>query len=119
MRPDTRVEFYNTTINYITKTSKMSRGSFTYDYALHFDTTTGIGVDDMFLLMSCWSSTLGTRDLSVPQRIRETFRAAGIGITITSLTDSLAFAIGASSVFISVRNFCLYSGLTPSPLTDT
>ncbi|KAK7501184.1 hypothetical protein BaRGS_00007669 [Batillaria attramentaria] len=71
----------------------------------------GIGVDDMFLLMSSWSSTMGTRDLSVPRRIGATFRAAGIGITITSITDFLAFAIGASSVFLSVRNFCLYSGV--------
>ncbi|XP_076441426.1 patched domain-containing protein 3-like [Babylonia areolata] len=71
----------------------------------------GIGVDDMFLLMSGWSSTQGQRDLSVPERIGATFRAAGIGITITSITDFLAFAIGSTSVFLSVRNFCIYSGV--------
>ncbi|KAL8580373.1 hypothetical protein ACOMHN_037472 [Nucella lapillus] len=71
----------------------------------------GIGVDDMFLLMAGWSSTQGQRDLTVPRRIGSTFRAAGIGITITSITDFLAFAIGSTSVFLSVRNFCIYSGV--------
>ncbi|KAK7479950.1 hypothetical protein BaRGS_00028777, partial [Batillaria attramentaria] len=71
----------------------------------------GIGVDDMFLLMAAWSGTLGNRDLSIPERLGSTIRAAGIGITITSLTDGLAFAVGTVSVFESVRNFCFYTGV--------
>ncbi|XP_046556092.1 LOW QUALITY PROTEIN: patched domain-containing protein 3-like [Haliotis rubra] len=71
----------------------------------------GIGVDDMFLLMSSWADTYPHHDMSVANRIGMTFASAGIGITITSLTDLLAFIIGTSSVFISVRNFCVYTGV--------
>ncbi|CAG5117285.1 unnamed protein product [Candidula unifasciata] len=73
--------------------------------------TLGIGVDDMFLLMSSWSETLSITDLTIPERIGTVYRKAGIGITITSVTDFLAFAIGASSIFRSVRNFCIYTGV--------
>ena len=44
----------------------------------------GIGVDDMFLLMSGWSETLSVSDLTVPERIGTMFKKVGIGITITS-----------------------------------
>ncbi|XP_046340750.2 patched domain-containing protein 3-like [Haliotis rufescens] len=71
----------------------------------------GIGVDDMFLLMSSWAETYPHRDKSVASRMGMTFASAGIGITITSLTDLLAFLTGVSSVFLSVRNFCLYTGV--------
>ncbi|XP_070195831.1 patched domain-containing protein 3-like [Littorina saxatilis] len=71
----------------------------------------GIGVDDMFLLMSSWSETLHQPDLSVPDRVSMTLSVAGVGMTVTSLTDFLAFMIGYSSVFFSVRNFCLYAGV--------
>ncbi|XP_046556187.1 patched domain-containing protein 3-like [Haliotis rubra] len=71
----------------------------------------GIGVDDMFLLMSSWAETYPLRDQTVASRMGKTFASAGIGITITSLTDLLAFVIGVSSVFLSVRNFCLYTGV--------
>ncbi|XP_048240441.1 patched domain-containing protein 3-like [Haliotis rufescens] len=71
----------------------------------------GIGVDDMFLLMSSWAETYPHRDKTVASRMGMTFASAGIGITITSLTDLLAFLTGVSSVFLSVRNFCLYTGV--------
>ncbi|KAK3767199.1 hypothetical protein RRG08_018069 [Elysia crispata] len=71
----------------------------------------GIGVDDVFLLMSGWSETLSMPDLSVPERIGTVFKKAGIGITITSVTDFLAFLIGSTSVFLSVKNFCIYTGV--------
>lgn len=71
----------------------------------------GIGVDDMFLLMSAWGETIHLQDLSVPDRVGITFSKAGIGITITSLTDFLAFLIGITSDFIVVRQFCIYTGM--------
>nr|KAG5690493.1 hypothetical protein BaRGS_033333 [Batillaria attramentaria] len=69
----------------------------------------GIGVDDMFLMMSSWSETIPQTDLSVPDRVGATLAGAGIGITITSVTDVLAFAIGTTSVFRSVTSFSLYA----------
>ncbi|XP_053399181.1 patched domain-containing protein 3-like [Mercenaria mercenaria] len=69
----------------------------------------GIGVDDMFMLMS--GITNADYELDVEARIGETMKTSGVSITITSLTDLLAFAAGASSIFLSVRNFCIYSGI--------
>ncbi|XP_060574340.1 patched domain-containing protein 3-like [Ruditapes philippinarum] len=69
----------------------------------------GIGVDDMFMLISGITNT--DYSSSTEDRIGETMKTSGISITITSLTDLLAFAAGASSVFLSVRNFCIYAGV--------
>ncbi|KAK7485291.1 hypothetical protein BaRGS_00023542 [Batillaria attramentaria] len=71
----------------------------------------GIGVDDMFLLMSAWAESQNERGLDVPGRVGSTFAKAGVGITITSLTDFLAFLIGFTSEFIAVRHFCVFTGV--------
>ncbi|XP_076462743.1 patched domain-containing protein 3-like [Babylonia areolata] len=70
----------------------------------------GIGVDDMFLMMSAWGESIALKT-DVPHRVGSTFSKAGIGITITTLTDFLAFLIGISSSFIAVRQFCIYTAL--------
>ncbi|ESO12453.1 hypothetical protein HELRODRAFT_93299 [Helobdella robusta] len=69
----------------------------------------GIGVDDMLQLLIEWRkvSATSTQD----ERLSNTLRSAAVSITITSLTDLLAFCIGATSPFLSVRNFCACSGL--------
>jgi len=68
----------------------------------------GIGIDDMFILMAGLADApVSTK---IEERLRHTMKTSGVAITITSLTDLLAFCIGASSVFISVRNFCIYTG---------
>ena len=38
------------------------------------------------------------------------YKHAGVAITVTTLTDVLAFGISASSDYISVRTFCIYTG---------
>ncbi|XP_055886577.1 patched domain-containing protein 3-like isoform X2 [Biomphalaria glabrata] len=73
--------------------------------------TLGIGVDDMFLLMGTWSEITAIKDISIEERIGLVFKKAGVGITITSLTDFLAFVVGSLSVFKSVKNFCIYTGV--------
>ena len=70
--------------------------------------TSGVGVDDMFILMSGWRQTDVTKN--VEERISETLRSSAISVTITSLTDLLAFCIGATSPFLSVKTFCIYTG---------
>ena len=75
----------------------------------------GIGVDDMFLMMSSWSESLpsnaGEQTVEqVPKILGKTLASACIGMTITSLTDFFAFVIGTTSVFTSVTNFSLYAG---------
>lgn len=71
-----------------------------------------MGVDDMFILMSGWRQTDIKQDIET--RVANTFRSSAISVTITSLTDLLAFSIGATSPFLSVRNFCVYTGQSMS-----
>ncbi|CAC5403641.1 unnamed protein product [Mytilus coruscus] len=68
----------------------------------------GIGVDDMFILLSCLADT-NCKD-SIENRIGTTLKHGGTAITITSLTDIIAFCAGAASVFPSVRHFSWYTG---------
>ncbi|KAK3609460.1 hypothetical protein CHS0354_020396 [Potamilus streckersoni] len=68
----------------------------------------GIGVDDMFILLSGLSDAQEKE--TVEEKIADTMRKSGVAITITSLTDLLAFIAGATSAFLGVRNFCIYTG---------
>ncbi|XP_070196540.1 patched domain-containing protein 3-like [Littorina saxatilis] len=75
----------------------------------------GIGIDDMFLLMSAWSENLPSNENEqtvdfVPTILGKTFASAAVGVTITSLTDFIAFLFGTMSVFMSVTNFSLFAG---------
>lgn len=62
----------------------------------------------MFLLMSGMAEALHTTDIKEKMEIM--LKSSGISITITSFTDLLAFGIGATSAFVSIRNFCIYTG---------
>lgn len=61
----------------------------------------GIGIDDMFVIVQCWSN-LNKEEMkrSLPVRIGITMKHAGVSITITSVTDFAAFAVGATTVII-------------------
>uniref|UniRef100_A0A671KZV3 Patched domain containing 3 n=1 Tax=Sinocyclocheilus anshuiensis TaxID=1608454 RepID=A0A671KZV3_9TELE len=67
----------------------------------------GIGVDDMFIMLSNWQQTKVKNP--VEKRMAETFKEAAMFITITTLTDVLGFYIGLLSEFRSVQAFCLYT----------
>ncbi|WAQ97489.1 PTHD3-like protein [Mya arenaria] len=67
----------------------------------------GIGVDDMFILLSGLVSAGFSG--SSEQRFGTMMRHSGVAITITSLTNIIAFGCGASSSFKSVRNFCVFT----------
>ncbi|XP_045201236.2 patched domain-containing protein 3-like [Mercenaria mercenaria] len=69
----------------------------------------GIGIDDMFILLSGLSEA--QKQATAEDKMAETLRISGVGITITSLTDLIAFMAGAGSSFIAVRNFCIYTGV--------
>ncbi|XP_076147253.1 patched domain-containing protein 3-like [Alosa pseudoharengus] len=68
----------------------------------------GIGVDDMFIMISCWQKT--KVKAKVEDRMAETYKEAAVSITITTLTDVLAFYIGLMTPFGSVQSFCMYTG---------
>lgn len=72
----------------------------------------GIGVDDMFVVVGSYQS-LSHHELSLPltQRMGKLLRHAGVSILVTSVTDILAFGIGATTVSVdfqvSIRLFKL------------
>ncbi|XP_061193753.1 patched domain-containing protein 3-like [Saccostrea echinata] len=72
----------------------------------------GIGIDDMFILMSGMADASPLTKVTIKDRMVFMMKKSGVAITITSLTDLLAFAIGATSVFKSIRNFCIYTGVS-------
>ncbi|KAM5158310.1 patched domain-containing protein 3-like [Mantella aurantiaca] len=68
----------------------------------------GVGVDDMFIMVSSWQQTRVRS--GVEERMGETYKEAAVSITITTLTDVLAFYIGIMTSFGSVQSFCIYAG---------
>ncbi|XP_063003675.1 patched domain-containing protein 3 [Elgaria multicarinata webbii] len=68
----------------------------------------GVGVDDMFIMVSCWQHTK-VKD-RVKDRMADTYAEAAVSVTITTLTDVLAFYIGIATSFPSVQSFCIYTG---------
>ncbi|XP_015275368.1 PREDICTED: patched domain-containing protein 3-like [Gekko japonicus] len=68
----------------------------------------GVGVDDMFILVSCWQQTK-VKD-GVKDRMADTYAEAAVSVTITTLTDVLAFYIGIATSFPSIQSFCIYTG---------
>ena len=69
----------------------------------------GIGIDDMFVIMQCFDNLSGAeRSEEIPAVISVTMRRAGVAITVTSLTDFLAFAIGGTTVLPALRSFCIF-----------
>ena len=67
----------------------------------------GIGVDDMFVMANAVDQT----DLkeSAYNRIHKALGHAGPAITITSVTNALAFAFGALSSLEALTSFCLFA----------
>ena len=59
----------------------------------------GIGIDDMFVSMQCFNNLKkDEEERPLPERFGLTMKRAGAAITITSLTDFLAFAVGGTTV---------------------
>ena len=73
----------------------------------------GVGIDDMFVMLSAWNRQLGKAE-TLAERMRETYKEAAVSITITSITNICSFGIGAIvPTFKVVSIFCTYvaSGL--------
>lgn len=75
---------------------------------MYLASISGIGIDDMFILLSGLSEAQSQNN--VEDKIAETLRISGVGVTITSLTDLIAFLSGAGSSFVAVKHFCIYTG---------
>ncbi|XP_053693061.1 patched domain-containing protein 3-like [Sabethes cyaneus] len=70
----------------------------------------GLGVDDMFVMMACYRKVHESHShLPLPERMGLMLKHAGASITVTSLTDIVAFAVGSITVMPSLQSFCIYA----------
>eukprot|EP01060_Flectonema_neradi_P015489 TRINITY_DN220_c0_g1_i5.p1 TRINITY_DN220_c0_g1~~TRINITY_DN220_c0_g1_i5.p1 ORF type:complete len:946 (+),score=204.35 TRINITY_DN220_c0_g1_i5:60-2897(+) len=67
----------------------------------------GIGVDDTFVIMDSWADESGIPNLK--DRMVSALRHAGPAITVTSVTDLVAFLSGSSTSLPALRDFCFYA----------
>ncbi|KAL0109067.1 hypothetical protein PUN28_014278 [Cardiocondyla obscurior] len=74
----------------------------------------GLGIDDIFVINASWRK-IHTDELNsnkpLTERIGLTLGHAGSAISITSLTDVVAFIIGASTILPSLQSFCIYAAV--------
>jgi len=69
-----------------------------------------VGVDSVFVIAAAFNRRPVTEPAG--ERVAHAMYDAGPAITLTTLTDVLAFVIGgASSPFLAVAYFCLYTGV--------
>lgn len=72
----------------------------------------GIGVDDMFVIVRAFQEQQHRHpDMPVEEAVAKSLAHAGMSITITSVTDVLAFAIGSTTVLPALSSFCWYASL--------
>ena len=70
----------------------------------------GIGVDDIFVIMNSIDQI--SLDLSPQERLVKGLGHSGASITITSLTNSLAFLSGTVISMEGIQSFCVYASVT-------
>nr|XP_045610893.1 protein patched homolog 2-like [Procambarus clarkii] len=72
----------------------------------------GLGIDDMFVIMQAWNN-LSPQEMKegLSERVGCALKHAGVSITVTSVTDFVAFAVGSTTALPALRSFCLYAAL--------
>ncbi|XP_049805215.1 patched domain-containing protein 3-like [Schistocerca nitens] len=72
----------------------------------------GIGVDNIFVIMQSLDNVNeGRKDMNVPEKIGLTLKKCGISVTVTILTDVIAFAVGTSTKMPFLRSFCVFAAV--------
>jgi len=72
----------------------------------------GVGIDDMFVTVQCFNNLSGEeKKAALYVQMGEAMSRAGTAITITSLTDFLAFMIGGTTILPALRSFCIFCGV--------
>lgn len=72
----------------------------------------GLGIDDMFVILESWRClTPEEQEWKLADRIGVALGRAGVAITVTSLTDFLAFTVGSTTDLPALRYFCIYSAV--------
>ena len=70
----------------------------------------GLGVDASFVITNAFDTT--SKKGTVPHRMRDALAHAATSVTVTSLTDFVAFAISTSSALPALSSFCMYAAVT-------
>lgn len=76
----------------------------------------GIGVDDVFVIVNAFNRERNVArqsedDEGLRKRSAKALSRAGASITVTSLTDLVAFAISSSSALPALASFCAYASI--------
>jgi predicted RND superfamily exporter protein len=72
----------------------------------------GLGVDDIFVILAAMRKIDDEmKEITIPEKIAKTMQKAGASITITSITDIVAFVVGGSTVLPSLRSFCIFAAM--------
>ncbi|XP_076048649.1 patched domain-containing protein 3-like [Oratosquilla oratoria] len=72
----------------------------------------GLGVDDMFVTVQSLTNLKGEeRRHCLERRIALAVKHAGVAVTVTSLTDFVAFFIGSTTILPALRSFCIYAAV--------
>nr|CAD7196796.1 unnamed protein product [Timema douglasi] len=70
----------------------------------------GVGIDNTFVIVQCVDNIKqNDKGVDIPDRIALALEKAGVSITITSLTDILAFAVGTSSILVILSTITLFA----------
>ena len=81
----------------------------------------GIGIDDMFIIYASYThyrknqiknKNRKDEDDLLSDLISNSLRKSGVSITITSLTDFVAFIVGLTTGFKGVQIFCVYASFS-------
>jgi predicted RND superfamily exporter protein len=67
----------------------------------------GLGVDDSFVIMNSFLQTDRSKEL--PERMKYAMSHAGVSVTVTSMTDFVAFLISTSTSLPALSSFCFYA----------
>ena len=69
----------------------------------------GLGIDDMFVIVKCWYNLdiNSKKTKSLEENMALTLKNAGVAITVTSVTDICAFAVGCITIIPGLQAFCL------------
>eukprot|EP00753_Platysulcus_tardus_P003881 PLAT12499.1.p1 GENE.PLAT12499.1~~PLAT12499.1.p1 ORF type:complete len:856 (-),score=381.41 PLAT12499.1:2137-4704(-) len=70
----------------------------------------GVGIDDMFVIVDSYYRTPAS--LPIEERLVKAMVVAGPSITLTSVTDVLAFVIGSSVDLPAIQQFCTTAALS-------
>ncbi|XP_078695306.1 patched domain-containing protein 3-like [Branchiostoma floridae x Branchiostoma belcheri] len=68
----------------------------------------GVGVDDMFIIVQAWENLTPKQRKNKREAAAQAMKHAGVSITVTSITDLVAFGIGATTPIPALRSFCIY-----------